>query len=237
MDTTIERGPDRHVTSLIVQAFAGLAFLIAVLAAALFAPPWTFDFWQAWLFLAVFATAVTAITIDLAVRDPALLARRVKAGPIAEPSRRQKLIQAVASLSFVAIFLISALDHRGGWSRVPAAAVVAGDVLVAAGLAIVFLVFRANTFTSAVIEVEREQALVSTGPYAVIRHPMYAGAFVMLIGAPIALGSWVGLLAVPPLVAVIVWRLLDEEKLLAIELPGYAAYRERVTRRLVPWIW
>ena len=223
--------------SVTTQAFAGLAFLIVVLAIALFAPSGTLDYWQAWLFLAVFASCVTAITIDLARRDPALLARRVKAGPIAEKERRQKLIQSVASLAFVAGFVVCAVDHRRGWSRVPAGVAIAGDAIVALGLAIVFFVFRANTFTSAIVDVERDQPLVTTGPYAVVRHPMYAGGLLMMIGVPIALGSWWGLLAVPALAGAIVWRLLDEEKLLAASLPGYIEYRNKVRHRLVPGVW
>ncbi len=224
------------MTSLTRQAIGGLLFLVAVLGAALFVPG-GLDYWQAWLFLAVFTSSVLAITIYLGTHDPALLARRVKAGPLAEQQETQKIIQGIASLAFVAIFVVSALDHRSGWSRVPAALVVAGELVVALGLLLVFLVFRVNTFTSAVIEVSREQQLVSTGPYAVIRHPMYTGGLVMLVGVPIALGSWWGLIAVPALAAVIVWRLIEEEKLLATSLPGYAEYCCRVKHRLVPFVW
>jgi protein-S-isoprenylcysteine O-methyltransferase Ste14 len=219
------------------QAFVGLVFLVGVLAAALFVPPWTLDFWQAWAFLGVFGGACLAITIWLARRDPALLARRVKAGPLAEPTRTQQVVQAIASLAFAGAFVLAGLDRRGAWSDVPVVLVIAGDVLVAAGLAIVARVFRANTFTSAVIEVERAQQVVTTGPYAIVRHPMYAGAFVMLAGVPLALGSWIAFAAVAILMAVIVWRLLDEERLLVRDLAGYAAYRTTVRWRLIPRIW
>jgi protein-S-isoprenylcysteine O-methyltransferase Ste14 len=225
------------MTAVTRQAVGGLAFLLVALGAALFGPARTFDYWQAWVFLAVFGIATAAITVDLARRDPALLARRVHAGPTAEPAPRQKGIQALVSLAFLAVFVVSALDHRAGGSRVPPAAAVAGDALVALGLFVVFRVFRANTFTSAIIEVGRDQQLVSTGPYAVVRHPMYAGALVMMIGVPIALGSWWGLLPVPAVAAAIVARLLDEEKLLVASLPGYAEYRRRVKHRLVPRVW
>jgi len=219
------------------RAVAGFAFLFAALAAALFGPARSFDYWQAWLFLAVFATAGAGVTIDLARRDPALLARRVKAGPAAEPTPRQKWIQGLASLAYLAVFVVAGFDHREGWSHVPRAAVIAGDALVALGMFVVFRVFRANSFTSAVVEVSRDQPLVSTGPYAVVRHPMYAGALVMMLGAPIALGSWWGLVPVAAMIAVIVARLLDEEALLASQLPGYAEYRRRVRHRLVPRVW
>jgi len=225
------------MTSVNRQAFAGLVFMLGVLGAALFVPAWTLDYWQAWLFLAVFAVAIIAITIDVARRDPALLARRVKGGPMAEKARVQQVIQSVASLAFLAAFVVAALDHRAGWSHMPAAIAVAGDALVVLGLWIVFLVFRANTYSAAIVDVERDQQLVSTGPYAVVRHPMYAGGLLMMAGVPIALGSWWALVVLPGFVAVIVWRLLDEERTLAASLPGYVEYRDKVRYRLVPGVW
>ncbi len=230
MLSTMGRAPNR-------QASAGLGFLLAVLGVALFVPAGTVAYWQAWAFLAVFAAATAAITADLARRDPALLERRVKAGPVAEKSRVQQAIQSVASLAFLATFVIAGLDHRAGSSRVPNAVSIAGDVLVALGLWIVFRVFRANTFTSAIIDVEREQQLVSTGPYAHVRHPMYAGALLMMAVTPLALGSWWALPAVAALAAAIVVRLVDEERVLAARLAGYADYRGRVRYRLVPRVW
>lgn len=217
------------------QAALGLAFLLGVLAAILLGIAGV-AYWQALVFLAVFGTATIAITLDLAHRDPALLARRVKAGPLAEPTAVQKIIQAFASLAFLALFVIAALDHHRG-SRVPIPLELAGDALVALGLWIVARVFRANTFTAATIGVEREQEVVSTGPYAIVRHPMYAGALVMLAGVPLALGSWWALVAVPAMTLVIVWRLRDEERQLAADLHGYVEYRARVKSRLVPYIW
>jgi protein-S-isoprenylcysteine O-methyltransferase Ste14 len=225
------------MTAVIRKAVAGFLFLFAVLAAALFGPAGTLAYWQAWVFLVVFATASALVTVDLARRDPALLARRVQAGPAAEPTPRQKWIQGLASLAFLAVFIVAGFDHRASMSRVPLAAVIAGDALVVLGMFVVFRVFRANTFTSAVVEVSRDQQLVSTGPYAVVRHPMYTGALVMMIGVPIALGSWWGLVPVAAMVAVIVARLLDEERLLATQLPGYVEYRRRVPHRLVPRVW
>lgn len=135
------------------------------------------------------------------------------------------------------IFILSAFDHRFKWSLVPMFLVVVGDIFVVLGLLIVFFVFKENSFASATIEVGSEQTLVSTGPYALVRHPMYFGALVMLLGAPLALGSWWGLLTVIPIVVVIIWRLLDEEIFLEKNLPGYLAYRNIVKYRLLPFIW
>jgi protein-S-isoprenylcysteine O-methyltransferase Ste14 len=222
---------------LIWRAFGGLLFLLVVLAVALFLPAGTLDYWQAWVFLAVFGLAVLAITLDLLRSDPQLLERRTSAGPVAEKEPRQRLIQSLASLAFVALFVVCAVDHRLGWSTVPLAVVVLGDVLVALGLLAVFRVFKENTFTSATIEVGAEQWVISTGPYALVRHPMYAGALVMLLGVPLALGSWWGLLVVVVMAAVIVGRLLDEETYLAKNLPGYPEYQRQVRYRLLPLVW
>ena len=178
-----------------MQAFGGFLFLFLVMSSSIFLPAWTFNYWQAWTFLAVFFAPVLAITIYLMKKDPKLLERRVRGGPSAEKEKSQQVIQSIAGIAFIAIFLLSALDHRFGWSAVSAYIVVLGDVLVALGLIVVFFVFRENTFTSATIEIATDQRVISTGPYSLVRHPMYSGAFIMLLGVPIALGSlWRGFL-------------------------------------------
>lgn len=222
---------------LIIQSIAGLVFLILVLAVALYLPAGTFEYWQAWVFLAVFFVSVLAITLYLAVKDPQLLQRRVTAGPGAEKEKKQNVIQSIAQVAFIAIFIVPALDHRLHWSQVPAWIVIAGDALVVLGLFFVFLVFRENSYTSGIIAVEAEQKLVSTGPYAIVRHPMYSGALLMLLGVPLALGSWWGVLTLIPITLVIVWRLLDEEEFLAKNLTGYPAYTSKVKYRLLPYVY
>jgi protein-S-isoprenylcysteine O-methyltransferase Ste14 len=220
-----------------IRALAGLFFLLIVLAVALFLPAGTLDYWQAWIFLVVFAVSVLAITLYLMKKDPQLLERRTTAGPGAEKEKSQNIIQSLASIAFIAIFVFCALDHRFAWSTVPPYIVAAGDILVALGLLIVFFVFKENTFTSAIIEVSTEQKIVSTGPYAFVRHPMYIGALIMLAGVPLALGSWWGLFTLIPITLAIIWRLLDEEKFLAEHLAGYSAYQNKVKYRLLPYIW
>ena len=219
------------------QALGGLTSLFVILAAALFIPAWTLSYWQAWVFLGVFMTSALAVTIYLRQNDPQLLERRVKAGPAAEQEPIQKIIQVLASISFIALIVVPAIDHRLAWSAVPPYVVAAGDILIALGFFIVFLVFKANTYTSGIIEVAPDQTIITTGPYALVRHPMYIGAIIMLVGIPLALGSWWGLLAVVPITAVVIWRLLDEERFLAKNLPGYSDYRNKVRYRLVPLIW
>lgn len=215
----------------------GFAQLLLVLGICLFVPAGTLDYFQAWLYLAAFFGSVTVITLYLWRRDPALLQRRVNAGPSAEQRGRQKAIQAVAAIAFIALFVVCSLDHRFGWSTLPWQISLTAEIGVLLGFVIVFLVFKQNTYTAATIEVAAEQSVVTTGVYAVVRHPMYAGALLMLIATPIALGSVWGLVALVPMFAAIIWRLLDEEEFLLGHLAGYAQYRARVRYRLVPWIW
>ncbi len=222
---------------MLMRTIAGFAQLIAIMALLLFAPAWTLHYWQAWVYLAVFGCSSLLITVDLWRHDRDLLERRLKAGPGAETTKRQNWIQALASLSFLALLLVPSLDRRFGWSRVPAPVVVAGNLLVAAGFFVVYRVFRENTFTAGTIEIAAQQTVVSTGPYAVVRHPMYAGALVLLLGTPLALGSWWGLLALFPMTAVLVARLLDEEQYLTQGLLGYKEYCRTVRFRLLPFVW
>ena len=225
------------MTELNKKATLGLVALVVIMAAVTFLPAWTFDYWQAWILLAVFFACTLLIDLYLVKNDPKLLERRLKAGPGSEQEKSQKIIQAMAMVAFVAIFVLSALDHRFGWSPVPPYVSVIGDVLVALGLYFVFLVFKENTFTSAIIEIDDDQKVISSGPYALVRHPMYIGALVMLIGVPLALGSLWGLVAIIPMTMVLIARLLDEEKFLAKNLAGYCEYQSKVKSRLVPLIW
>lgn len=222
------------MNSLSKKAWGGLVFFIIALGLLLFLPAGTIYFWQAWIYLFVFTLSVVAITFYLMKKDPALLERRINVGTKAEKEKSQKIIQFVAQFAFIAIFLVPAFDHRFVWSRVPSFTTIIGDVLVIWGFYIVFLVFKENTFTSAVIEVDKKQKVITTGPYSFVRHPMYSGALLMLLATPLALGSWWGLLAFIPMTFVIVWRLLDEEKYLSKKLTGYNEYCKKVHWRLVP---
>jgi protein-S-isoprenylcysteine O-methyltransferase Ste14 len=225
------------VNSLAGRTILGFTQLIVFLGVALFVPAWTLDFWQAWVYIFVFAGAAALITVYLWNHDRKLLESRVKAGPGAEKEKSQKLIQVFSSLAFIATLVLPSLDRHFLWSRVPLAFIVWGDALVALGFLAVFIVYKENTFTSATIEVAAGQRVISTGPYAIVRHPMYAGALLMLFATPIALGSWWGLTMFIPMALVIVLRLRDEEIFLQKSLPGYREYCGKVRFHLVPYIW
>src|ERR1700678_2112696 len=219
------------------KAFGGLLFTLLVMAALLFLPAWTLSYWQAWAFLAVFGVSAAAITVYLTKKDPNLLERRGYAGPTAEKETSQKIIQTITSISFAGILVVSALDHRFAWTPLPPYVALAGDALVAFGFLIVFLVYRENTFASATIEVAPEQKVISTGPYKLVRHPMYMGAFFLLVGIPLSLGSLWGLSAISLMMPALIWRLLNEERFLVKNLSGYSEYQNTVRHRLVPFIW
>ena len=215
----------------------GFTQLVTALGLLLLAPAWTLDYWQAWLYLSVFATSAALITAYLWKKDRQLLERRLNAGPRAETRSSQKVIQLLASLAFMGAMIVPSLDHRFSWSAVPLPITITGDVLVALGFLIVFLVFKVNTFTAATIAVTQDQKVISTGPYAAVRHPMYSGALVMLFGTPLALGSLWGLAMLIPMIFTIAWRARDEERFLREHLSGYEHYCRAVRYRLVPFVW
>jgi protein-S-isoprenylcysteine O-methyltransferase Ste14 len=219
------------------KAFGGLIFFLIALAALIFLSAWTLDYWQAWIFLALMTLLTFGVTGYLMKNDPKLLERRVSAGPGAEKEKTQIIIQSFAAVAFIMVIIVPGLDHRFMWSQAPPSAVIGGNLLIMLGFYVIFLVFKENTFTSSTIEIQQDQRVISTGPYALVRHPMYVGALIFLLGVPLALGSWWGLLTFPPISAAIIWRLLDEEKFLAKNLQGYSEYKNKVKYHLVPFIW
>jgi protein-S-isoprenylcysteine O-methyltransferase Ste14 len=221
--------------SLNTQAWLSLVALAVVMGLLLFIPAGTTRYWQAWVYLSVFMGSSLLITRYLMKNNPALLKRRMHGGPTAEKRRKQKLIMLCTSIGFIALLVVPALDHRFRWSAVPLS--FAGDILVGIGFYFIFLVYKENPFTSATIEVVEGQEVISTGPYAIFRHPMYASATLYLAGTPLALGSFWGFLPLVAMMPFLIWRLYDEESLLAENLPGYTEYQKKVRHHLIPFIW
>ena len=225
------------MNKLILSTLSTFLIGAVILGIILFLPAWTLAYWQAWVFIVVFMVSVTFIGVYLSVKDPALLERRKQVGPAAEQSTAQKIIMSTALVSILGMLIFCALDHRFGWAPAPLAVSLIGDALVALGLMINLLVFKENSFGAANIQTEAGQKVISTGPYALVRHPMYGGVLVMMAGVPLALGSFWGLLILAIAVPMLAWRILDEEKLLKKDLPGYGDYLQKVRYRLVPYLW
>lgn len=219
------------------QALTGLAQFTVAMGLLLFLPAWTLRYWQGWLFLIVFCGACLVTTLYFLRTDPKLVERRMAVGAAAETEPAQKRIMAIMSVGFVLLILVPVLDYRWHWSNVPAWLAILGNLGIAASFYLIVLVLRQNSFAAATIRVEAEQKLMTTGAYAMVRHPMYAAALPLFFCIPLALGSYWGLLVAVAMVPALMWRLVDEESYLVRNLPGYAAYRQKTRYRLIPWVW
>jgi len=192
-------------------------------------------YWQGWLYWIVFLLCCFAVTLYFLRHDPALIERRMRPG--GETEQSQKIIRVLLSLILIPLFVLPGIDYRYGWSHVPTVVVVVADAVVVLGFAIIFMTFKANSHASAIIDVAPDQRVVSTGPYALVRHPMYLGGALLLLATPFALGSvWAIIFAILA-ICCLVWRLLEEERYLSQHLAGYDNYRRVTPYRLVPFIW
>lgn len=221
----------------IVKGVVSAALGLVAFGLMLFLPAGTFHYWQAWVFLAVFAFYTWIPSVYLVRKNPAALERRMHAGPLAETRTLQQIVSTVVFICFPAMLVVSALDHRFGWSPVPTTVTVVGDILVAVGLGVAMLVVAQNGYAAANITVESGQTLVSTGLYGLVRHPMYSGSVIMMVGVPLALDSYWGLVFVIPALVALALRIRDEEELLQQQLSGYSEYEQQVHYRLVPFVW
>jgi protein-S-isoprenylcysteine O-methyltransferase Ste14 len=206
--------------------------------AVIFLPARTLAYWQGWAFFLTVSICTTLATIYIALNDRQLLESRLRFGPQAEKTSTQKVITAIGVPVYVAAVVIMVLDHRFGWSpAVPPYVSIFGDALAVLCVLLYVFVVRENRYAAAAVDVVAGQTVITTGPYAIVRHPMYTAAILFFIGMPLALGSWWGLLFVPVFVAGFAWRLLDEERFLRENLRGYTEYTRQVRYRLLPYVW
>jgi protein-S-isoprenylcysteine O-methyltransferase Ste14 len=218
------------------NAIVGLAIMLVLL----FAPAGTLAWPAGWIFLVEFGLASTLITRWLRRHNPALLEERMKPLIQREQKPWDRRLMSVFLVLWCAWFVLMSLDAgRFGWSDVPLWLRVAGAVAIAAAMCIMFLVMRANAFAATVVKIQAERGhrVISDGPYAVVRHPMYGGTLLLILGIPLLLGSWLGLALAPVIVLLFAVRAVMEERTLMAELPGYADYAARVRYRLVPGLW
>jgi len=202
---------------------------------SIFLPAGTFAYWQGWLFLGVGGVCSSLTFLYLAKNDWELLERRLR-GPMQEARGVQKVIVTAMYLCLFFSIALSALDHRFGWTGNVPLLVFVGNLLVVAGLYLYFLVYRENRFAAATVEIAEDQRVISTGPYGFVRHPLYVALVIVAVGIPLALESYRGLIFILPVVALVVWRLLDEEAFLAKNLSGYAEYQAQTRWRLIPGV-
>lgn len=209
-----------------------MAFL--AITAIIFLPALTLRYWQGWLYMAILFIPMLFVMVYMLRNAPDLLERRLR---MRERETQQKKIIALAYIPFFAAYILPGFDVRLGWSNVPAWVSIAAALVVLAGYAIVFLVFRENQYASRVVEVEKEQSVISSGPYGAVRHPMYVGMILLYIFSPLVLGSYWAVIPALTILPVIVARILNEEKVLARDLNGYPEYMQKVRYRLIPGVW
>jgi protein-S-isoprenylcysteine O-methyltransferase Ste14 len=227
---------DRQLSrrELLKLVLSRVVLFMPLLGALFFVPAGTLAYWEAWVYLGVLLMPMFLVLLYLLKRDPALLERRMR---LRERVAEQKRIINLSYVVFIAAFVVPGLDRRFGWSHAPVGIVVAADVLVLLAYGLFVLVLRENSYASRVIEVAQGQQVISSGPYALVRHPMYLALGVLYVISPLALGSYWAMLPTPLIIAVLVARILNEEQVLARDLPGYAEYRLKTRYRLIPGVW
>lgn len=227
-DTQVSHG------ELIKMVVIRLAIAIPLMFAITFVPAGTLAYWEGWVYLAILLIPMFFVMAYLLKNAPDLLVRRMK---MREREAEQNRIIKFSYVLFLVVFILPGLDHRFGWSDVPVPVVIFADILVLLGYGFVFLVFRENQYAARVVEVEQGQKVIDTGPYVMVRHPMYLGVLVMYISSPLALGSYWAVLPMLLIIPILVARLRNEEVVLVRDLPGYSAYMQQTRYRLIPGIW
>lgn len=218
-----------------MRMVAGRVLLaIPLLMMILFLPAGTWAYWEAWVYLVILLVPMSLVLIYLLRNNRELLERRMR---MREKEAEQGTIVLISIIYYLLVFMLPGLDKRLGWSAAPLALVVAAQAIVLLSYGLVFLVFRENSYASRVVEVEQQQTVIDSGPYAVVRHPMYVGVILMFVFSPLALGSYWAMLPALLIVPLLMARIRSEEKVLVRDLPGYAEYMQQVKYRLIPGVW
>jgi protein-S-isoprenylcysteine O-methyltransferase Ste14 len=221
-------------SELIKKVFTRILVFIALMLVMFFVPAGTFSYWEAWVYLTVILVFMFSFLIYILKNDPELMERRMRTK---EKETKQKLIVRLLFLCFLFTFLLPGFDKRFEWSHVPVEAVIFADIIVLLGYSMIFLAMRENSYASRIIEVEKGQKIISSGPYAIVRHPMYLGESLLLLLSPLALGSYWAIIPALFIIPILVARIRNEEQILERELKGYQEYMQKIKFRLIPGIW
>ncbi len=220
--------------NLTIRVLGLLLLVFPLFGAMFFLPAGTLSYWEAWVYLAVLFVPMVLALVYFLIFSPALLERRMR---MREKEAEQQLIVKLASIVILLVYLLPGFDHRFHWSSVPIWLVAIADILVLSGYALMVLVMRENPYAGRTIEVEPDQTVVTTGPYAFVRHPMYLGVLLLYVFSPLALGSYWSMIPALFLMGLLIARITNEERVLLKELNGYREYTEKVRWYLIPGIW
>ena len=220
--------------SLIKKIIIRFSLVPIILGLLILIPAGTFNYWQVYLYFTIIIIPMIFVLRYFLKNDPSFLERRTRAK---EKEKEQLIIQIVFSFVFFSGFIIPGLDKRFGWSNVPLIIVIIADLVILLGYLLIFFVFKQNSYASRIVEVEKDQKIITTGLYGLVRHPMYIGVIIMFLPTPIALGSYWGLIPMSTIPLALIFRIINEEKLLCNDLPGYKDYCQNTKFRLIPYIW
>lgn len=220
-------------TSLTIKVSLMLLVFYAIMLICIFAPAGTVRFYEGWFYFGTFFIWTNILTFYFLLKNPELIERRTQT----EKEQKQQIIQSINGLMFIALLIISGLDFRYNLTCVPFWLVVTSNILISLGFLIVFFVFKQNSFLASNIKAYESQTVISTGLYSIVRHPMYSGAYFIILFTPLALGSFLALIPAIVIGILIVLRTLDEEEVLSRDLKGYKNYCEKVNYRYFPLIW
>lgn len=219
---------------LLISALLKFVLGVILVGILVFLPAWTINYPNGWLFMGILFIPMFIVGIVLFIKSPFLLEKRLNNK---EKQKTQQGVVKLSGLMFLGGFIVSSLDFRFGWSKVPVWVVIVAVGLFLIGYVMYAFVLKQNAYLSRTIKVEANQKVISTGLYGVVRHPMYLATLLMFLPMPLILGSFYGLIAFTLYPVIIVIRLLNEEKVLCCELDGYKEYQDKVKYRLIPFIW
>jgi len=229
-----DSGQKINMKRLYLIVFLRFSMFLLIFGLLFFIPAGTLQFWEAWVFFGVIIIPMLFALRWLAKNSPELLERRMRGK---EKEKEQKRLIGLSMLYFLGTYSLPGFDFRYGWSDVPLWVIILADIIIVLGYLIFFRVLKENAYASRIIEVEKEQEVISTGPYALVRHPMYVGVLIMYTFCPLALGSYWAVIPTVLLFIMIVFRIKNEEKVLSRDLKGYTEYMQKVKYRLVPGVW
>ncbi len=221
-------------SKLLVQAIIKYLAGLILVGLLLFLPAGTIYYPNAWLFIGLLFVPMFFLGLVLLWKAPELLEKRLNTK---EKQSEQKRVVGLSALLFLAGFIIAALDYRFGWMQLPGWLVTSASVILLLSYGMYAEVMRENAYLSRTVEIQAGQKVIDTGLYGIVRHPMYTSTILLFLSIPLVLGSGLAFLLFLYYPVLIAKRIRNEEQVLEEGLDGYRAYKQKVTYRLIPFIW